>query len=197
MKVDRQLRELPDQLYSLVAAELEPGEKLTWIGQPIAWRAALKNIPLILFAIPWTGFALIWMAGAAEFRIPNFQNGEGIMCLFGLPFILIGLALFSSPLWSYRHSNRTVYCVTNRRVLLITRGFQTTFRSFLPEALLNIERRQNSDGSGDIILERHEWRDSENNRKVKEVGIMAIPDVQDVEKLVIELAETARYPGQW
>ena len=197
MTVERQLEELPDQLYSVVEAELEPGEKLTWIGQPIPWRAALKNLPLILFAIPWTGFALFWTAGAAEFRIPDFQNGDGIMCLFGVPFILIGLGLFSSPLWSYRHSKRTVYCVTNRRVLLITGGFQTTFRSFLPEALLNIERRQNSDGSGDIILERLEWRDSDNDRQVKEVGIMAIPDVQDVEKLVMELAETARYQGQW
>ena len=148
MTVDRELTQLPQHLYSLVDRELRPGENLTWVGQPIPWRAAQKSLPLVLFAIPWTGFAIFWTCGAAGFQIPDFQNGDGFFCLFGVPFILIGLGLFSSPFWSYRHSRNTVYCITDQRVLLITGGFQTTFRTFLPEALSQMERRQNRDGSG-------------------------------------------------
>lgn len=46
---------------------------------------------LVLFALFWTGFSLVWTYLA--------WRGGGAMALFGVPFILIGLALLVGAFW--------------------------------------------------------------------------------------------------
>ena len=52
---------------SLVLAlerELEPGERVLWSGKQLA-RVNPAGFAIWLFAVPWTAFALFWMAMAA------------------------------------------------------------------------------------------------------------------------------------
>ena len=56
------------QVYQQVSQELQQGEGIEWLGQPNPGKYAKGSAKIVLFAIPWTAFALFWMAGAAGSR---------------------------------------------------------------------------------------------------------------------------------
>lgn len=185
------LWQLPPRLQSLVDAELNDGEKTTWIGTPIARRFAMRSAPIVLFGIPWTAFALFWMAGASGFKIPDFKQGFDLFPLFGIPFVIIGFGMLSSPYWMMRKAKKTVYVLTTIREIIFDGGVSTTIRSFGPDRLTDLRRKQWNDGSGDLIFERKLSYDSDGGRQTTDHGFLAIRDVKAVEDLVRRLAETS------
>ena len=185
------LWQLPSQLRTLIEGELNDGEKITWIGAPIPQRFAMRSIPTVLFGIPWTAFALFWMAGASGFQIPDFREASDLFPLFGIPFVLIGIGMLSSPFWMMRKARKTAYILTNARAIIFDGGFSTTIRSFAPERLTDLRRKQRSDGSGDLIFERKLSYDSDGDRQTSDHGFLAISDVKAVEDLVRQLADTS------
>lgn len=183
------LWQLPTRLQSLVEAELDSGEKITWIGAPIARRMAAKSLPIVLFAIPWTAFALFWMAGAAGFRMPDLTNLPRLaFSLFGIPFVLIGFGMLSAPYWMMRKAKKTAYVLTTARAIIFSGGFSTTVRSFAPDRLTDLQRKQRADGSGDLVFERTLSYNNDGGRRTTDVGFLAIPDVKGVEDRVRQLA---------
>ncbi len=183
------LWKLPPRLRTLVEAELNHREKITWIGTPIPKRFAVASIPIVLFGIPWTAFALFWMVGASGFQIPDFKDGFDLFPLFGIPFVLIGFGMLSSPFWMMLKAKKTVYVITTARAITFDGGFSTTIRSFSPDRLTDLQRKQRSDGSGDLIFERKRSYGRSGNRRTTDHGFLAIPDVKTVENLVRQLVE--------
>ncbi len=181
-------------LGALVDAELEPGERVIWSGQPIPSRYARMTLPIVLFGIPWTAFALFWMAGASGFKVPDFSKGFDVFPLFGIPFVLIGFGLLSSPFWTGRKARRTAYVLTDRRAFTLDghawRGF--TVRSFAPGRLTDLKRTQYPDGSGNLIFARQYRADSDGAQHSTEVGFFAIHDVKHVESLIRDLVNRSR-----
>lgn len=183
---------LPHHLRDALDAELERGERMAWIGQPLPARLARRTLPILLFAIPWTAFAVFWMFAAAGFEAPDLSGGiEGIFPLFGLPFVLVGLGMFSAPLWAARAARGTVYCVTDRRVLIIRVGRAIRVRSFDPEQLTRHDKRVYADGSGDLVFARELTRHAsrEHGRQLMPVGFLGVSDVRGAEAAVRELLE--------
>ena len=182
---------LPREVASLVDMELEPGERITWAAQPMPGRFAKRSIGLVLFGIPWTAFAIFWMAGASGFKIPDFSRGFGFFPLFGVPFVLIGIGLLSSPYWMRRKARRTAYVITDKRALILAGGSwrSTTVRSIEPYRLGDIRRVQNADGTGDLIFERTWASDGDGGRQSTDHGFLATRDVRSVESLVRELVK--------
>jgi hypothetical protein len=179
---------LPQQLRSLVESELQSGERITWMEQPIAGRMARMTLPIVLFGIPWTAFALFWTAGAA-WGTSKMESGPGLFSafpLFGLPFILIGFGMLSSPYWARRKARRSAYVLTDRRAILFTAGWRGSVmvRSFEPERLTDLRRKQQTDGSGDLVFAQDIRRDSDGDRPSTDVGFLAIREVKVVEELV-------------
>lgn len=181
---------LPADVATFVDAELQPGERMVWAGQPMPGRFARRSLGYVLFAIPWTAFALFWIAGASGFKLPDFSHGAGLFPLFGVPFVLIGFGMLSSPLWMRRKARRTAYVITDRRALIFDAGAwrSTTVRSFEPHRLGDIRRVQHADGSGDLIFERTWANDGEGGQRSTDHGFLAIMDVKDVEGKIRELA---------
>ena len=186
------LWQLPSRLRALIEAELSDDEKVTWIGAPIPGRFAMRSLPIVLFAIPWTAFAVFWMAGASGFQIPNFKQGFDFFPLFGIPFLLIGIGMLSSPYWMMRKAKKTAYVLTTTRAIIFDGGFSTTIRSFRPVRLKDLRRKQRSDGSGDLILERKLSYDNDGDRRTTDHGFFAISDVKAVEDMVRQLVDTSR-----
>ncbi|NLF32561.1 MAG: hypothetical protein GX591_16930, partial [Planctomycetes bacterium] len=126
--------ELPDDLRRAVEDELDRDERLYWTAQPIPGRLAMKTLPIMLFAIPWTGFAVFWMAAASGFGQEGLDGPGMCFTLFGLPFVLIGLGMFSAPYWVYRKAGRSAYAITDRRAILLDAGWfgGLNVRSFGP-----------------------------------------------------------------
>lgn len=190
---------LPPSLHALVEAELQPGERITWLGQPIPSRMARSTLPVVLFGIPWTAFALFWTAGAA-WGTSQMEGGPGLFSafpLFGVPFILVGLGMLSSPFWASRKARRSAYVLTDRRALVFAAGWRgsVTVRSFEPERLMDLRRKQYSDGTGDLVFTQDVRCDSEGHTRATDVGFLAVRDVSSVEALVRTLIQRRSSSG--
>lgn len=187
---------LPPDLASMVDAELAKGERLAWIARPIPWRLAASSLPLVVFGVPFTGFALFWIAVSGG--MPHRQLGGpfSLFPLVGIPFVLVGLGMLLSPFWMVLRAMRTVHAVTDRRALTIERGplGRVVVRSFEPPSLAVLSRTQHADGSGDLVF-RREFRHSGQHGRYVDVGFFAIPDVKGAEEQVHELLRGADAPG--
>lgn len=174
---------IPMNLQDAITSELEPGELIEWSGQPRPVFFSGPSVVVSLFGIPFTAFAIFWIATAAT--VPG-----GL--LFGLPFLFVGLGVLTAPYWGHRKALNTVYAITNRRAITIDGGWATTTRSYLPASLVEIIRRDYRDGTGDVVLSRRVWRDSDGDRRTEELGFMRVFDAKDVERRLRQLASQTK-----
>ncbi len=181
-------RSIPRTLRAKVDSELASDEHFKWIDMPIPRYFTPTSTGTFLFAIPWTAFAIFWMCGASGFQIPDFKDGSYLFPLFGAPFLLIGIGMLSSPFWAYRKSFKTVYAITNCRAITFNGGWSTTIRSYPPDKLTDIYRKEKKDGSGDVIINRKAWRDSDGDRQTEELGFLRITNPKQIESMLNELA---------
>lgn len=175
---------LSEPLQQRLRSELQSDETLHWVGQPDPGKYMKSGFALWLFFVPWTAFALFWIAGASGFKLPKFDSGESLFPLFGLPFLLIGLAGLSAPFWMRRQARSIIYAVTNKRALSIEGAKSFTVKSYWPADLSGTARKENPDGSGDLILHTEHYRDSDGDRRSREHGFLSIQNVREVERLV-------------
>ena len=185
------VNDFPHDLSHLIDTELRGGERIMWMGQPIpsqlAWRSGIWTL---LLGIPWTAFVLFWMAGASGFKIPDFSGGFDFFPLFGIPFLLVGFGMLSSPYWMLRKARKTAYVVTDRRAVIFSPGpfGGNSIRSFEPERLKDIRRVQKPDGTGDLIFEQT-WTSNKNGfRQSIDHGFFAIAGVREVEEIITRLS---------
>ncbi len=171
--------------------ELEAGEKMLWTGQPDPKRLSKKAILISLFGIPWTAFALFWVVAAAGFKLPDFSSlSDGfhaVFPLFGIPFVLVGLGMFTAPYWAYRSAKRTVYAITNRRALVISFGRSKRVQSYFEQDITDISRVERADGSGNLIFRTEETTDNKGNARLNQIGFFGISEVRQVEKILLDV----------
>lgn len=168
------MQRLAPPLKKKLNAELKAGEAIVWLGQPNPRRLMMKGFMLWFFFIPWTAFALFWMAGAAQFKLPDLDDPGTWFALFGVPFVLIGGAGLSAPVWMYYGARHTVHAITNRRALTISGVRAFNIKGFTREQITHIERVERADGSGDLILAETPTR---NGRGIRREGFFAIADL--------------------
>lgn len=179
---------LPIKLQSKVNAELRPGESIVWTGQPIPYRRMLAGMGLWFFFIPWTAIALLWVTMAGGLTMLGGTEGIfSLFPLFGLPFVLIGIGGLLSPIWMRMDAVRTVYVITNQRVFTISGIFSNKYRSYYPDQIQFVERKENSDGSGNLVFSREDYRDSRGHNRIREESLIAVPNVKTVERYLENL----------
>lgn len=146
---------IPIKLRRTIDRELQPGERLRWVEQPIARFFTASSVRTSLFGVLWTAIALFWSGGVLGFRWPDLSKGlqaKTVFALVGLAFAVIGLELILTPFWSWHRARHTAYLVTDQRALTIQAGRSTEIRSFSADQLSQLERRERADGSGDVII---------------------------------------------
>lgn len=160
--------------------ELEPGERLLWVGRADPARMILSDLYLLWFAIPWTAL-FVWLS----FQIPELPPVPGWLLRLGMaPFVLFGLSMLLSPLWAYLKGRRTLYAITDRQVLIVTEGRTRTVQSFREGEITKIVRTERPDGSGDLTFSERVVRDDEAHTRVEDVALIGIPEVREVEKIL-------------
>ena len=184
---------LPPDLEARVQAELAPGEKLIWVGQPLASRFLVWSIPIVLMGLFVTGFAIFWISMAVSMGAPFFFP------IFGLIFVVVGAGLVTSPFWMMRRARNTCYALTDRRAIVWEAGWFGTVRvfSYTPNALGKMYRQERGDGSGDLVFEEvvsvgsnyvsHGARGGgswQTRTTITPRGFLAIPRVREVEDLI-------------
>ncbi|MBY0552465.1 MAG: hypothetical protein K2W95_34610 [Candidatus Obscuribacterales bacterium] len=112
-----------DRVNAMIASLLHDGEKLLWVGQPEVGReASLKMWFFIPFAVIWTLFSSCW-TGIAVLAARETRNPMSwLMALFGVPFVLIGLGMLSTPYFSREQELNTVYALTTDGAFRVTLG---------------------------------------------------------------------------
>lgn len=183
---------IPRKMQDLVDRELEIGERVVWSGMPRRTFFTPAATGTFLFGIPWTAFAVFWTLTAGIGTL--FSGGFSIFSffpLFGVPFILIGIGMLSAPSGAYVKSGRTVYVITDKRAISFEGGRSTVVRSFTPERLGEVFRRERPNGYGDVIIDLAHSRDSDGDKQTEEVGFFRVRDPKEVERLLKDLSSRA------
>ena len=192
-----------ETLRQRIGSEIGPEERLLWIGSPDPGKRALTGIPVMIFGIPFTLFALFWtaMAGGFTFLFSGIGRQAGgvspvitapflVFPLFGLIFVVVGFGMLLSPLWAYLRAQRTVYAITDRRAITLEEnalGGGRSVRSFGPNEIRLMERRENANGIGDLVFSRERDTSYQNGRtrsQIRENGFFAISGGRDVERIL-------------
>jgi hypothetical protein len=169
--------------------ELKMGENLLWLGKPDPVRSMIEGYVLWIFAIPWTIFSLSWVWGTAgpgmgrSLPTPGF-NMEFFSVLGEIPFVLVGPILLASPFFLYAEAKRTIYAITDRRVLIIETGGTRKIQSYSARDLSNIQRTERADRSGDLIFAQEDFKDSDGDMQRRDIKFCGIPEVRSVENLL-------------
>jgi hypothetical protein len=187
---------LDPDLSAMLDSELSKGERVTWVGRPIPWLMARSVLPVALMGIPFTAFAVFWIAVASGFRFPHFSTWGSLFPLFGVPFVCVGLGMLLSPIWTYRRATRTIYAITDRRALTIETDplGRVTTHSFEPPHLTIVTRMQRADGTGNLVF-RREHRGAGRNHRMVDIGFLAVADVREVEDHIRQLIARSDPPG--
>ncbi len=175
-----------------IARELDDREQLIWAGTPDAALMGRRALPILLFGIPWTAFSVFWILGASGVLFGRIGGGAQIIqivfALFGVPFVLVGFAMLSAPIWARRSAKKTLYALTDRRCIIWQHALRTTtIKSYGPDDLENMSRVERKNGSGDVIFVksiRIRERGGSSDTVTTPEGFMAVDDARTLERLI-------------
>ena len=97
--------------------------------------------------------------------------------------------MLSSPIWVWQEARKTVYLVTDKRAISIQGGWSTTIRSYLPDQLKDIYRKERADGTGDVIISIRRWKDSDGVNRQEEIGFLRVRNPREVENIIKRLSQ--------
>jgi hypothetical protein len=184
-----ELVRFPGALRTAIESELDSDERIAWVGRPSPRPFVVDTILLLILAVPFTLFPVIMIAAAAGFKIPGVNVAANQSAWFGVPFLLVGLVLLSTPYRAVRIARRTGYVLTDRRAIIFDGGRRRTIHTFLPDRMRNLTRTERRDGSGGLIFLRSIEHDHSGEIEAAKHGFLAIPEVKQVEALVRRLVE--------
>jgi hypothetical protein len=177
---------IPRELEDRVKRELEAGEQIQWMGQPVPrWFAILPMTTYLIF-IAVEIFSLIiayTVLHDKDFGLPI--NPLVIVILSELlPFMVFSGMLIRS----YRKDLKTVYVVTDRRAITLEGGWKMSIRSYTPAALQSMRRQVRGDGIGDLVFSQEQITDSEGASQTRNLGFINIRNPQEAERFLKKLA---------
>ena len=181
--------EIPQNLQDEVERQLEQGERIVWMEQPIPRFFTPQSTPQFVAAIPVMAFAVLWIGSALGWKPLDFhKGGSDIFPLFGLIPLVFGLGLLFAPLWARRKAFKTVYVITDRRAMTFDGGWTTTIRSYAPDQLKNMYRKERKDGTGDVVLDRVFSNVRVGGQpQMTDVGFLRVRDVRKTEQMLRDL----------
>jgi len=131
-----------------ITSNLAPGERILWKGVPKQGYILRKRDALMIpFTLLWGGSVVFWEGGVIKSGVPWY------LTFWGVPFLLVGFYLVFGRFWVDRGVRaRTVYAVTDQRVLFLSGFANRTLTSLelsnLPPTNLSVA----GDGSGTITF---------------------------------------------
>ena len=197
--MDRPPAMIEPELDAILRRELMTGERIVWNGQPNP-RKLYAAFAIWLFAIPWTAFALFWEAMALLMLWGGTTKTPAVITwsfgivfpLFGLPFIIIGFYMLAMPFKAIAKAKRTVFALTDRRVLRVTAGQTREAESVMLGQIGPISVKVGSDGYGTLRIQTGISIDSDGDRVTERFEIAGVPDVSRLEGLLLEQRAGAR-----
>ena len=105
-----------------------------------------SDVFMVPFSLLWGGFVLFWEALA-------LMGGIWPMAFFGLPFVVMGVHLLVGRFWiDARRRARTIYGVSNERIIIASGVFSRKVKSLNLRTLSDVSLTEKPDGSGTITF---------------------------------------------
>jgi hypothetical protein len=170
----------------IATRQLDSGERLLWSGSPTGGSMALSALPAALFGIPFTGFAVFWIvtAWSGTRHMPHGMTPFQFFPLFGIPFLIVGFGILTSPLWAYLTAKSTVYAVTDRRAMIMVGWPRAAVQSYGPADIRDLQRVEGADGRGTLMFASQVWTGNNGFPRSSRIGFVGISDVRAVEQLI-------------
>jgi hypothetical protein len=135
------------ELRQLVEQALLRHERIRWIGRPYqGFRLRQGDLAAVPFSIVWLAFTLFWEVSVIRSGAPLFA------WIFGGGFVAIGAYMLVGRFFYARYINRrTIYAVTNERVLSVVRGRRgNAVLAFRIDQIRGVYTRSSSTGRGAV-----------------------------------------------
>lgn len=183
----------PLDLNAIAQGELSADERLVWLGQPSPFVLARKRTGMIL---PGLFLMLLAITFLTVPTVTIFEKPGTVPFPFLIVFPVIGvialgfgLAMLASPLLQWRLAGRTIYAVTDQRVLIIDPG---SVQSFEPGDIQQLVRRDRGGGRGDLVFREEQGNlmlamYTFGNNATRRIGFFGIPDPRAAEEAVRQL----------
>ncbi len=174
------------------AATLEPGEEVVLVAKP---RTAMDKIEMLARVVP--GVAVLVFVG---FGMSELREMWWLPLMLFSPLLVLGVVSLSAPWRHKRRMERTLYLLTNRRVLVLEPrllfGERCIAFPLQPNPVKAV--RRNPDGSGDIVFAyemRWQWHTRKLHRAPEPVGFIAVPQLERVEQMIAAQVEATPAGG--
>lgn len=166
-----------------VATALQPDEAVVLVVKP---KARMHPVEILARMVP--GVAVLIFFGCA---LTELKQLWWMVLLMGTPFILLGVCSLLSPWWHRRRMERTLYLLTNRRVVVLEPGVLFGERMIAyplqPNPVKEVDTHD--DGYGNIVFAyemRWQWHTRRIHRAPCPVGFIAVPQVERVAQMIAE-----------
>ena len=171
---------------------LGAGEEVIWSGSPKAIRFALSRAWMpFLWGLVFVLIALAYFLGRVPLPPPTNPKSEFVIAVTKQVYSIagvVGVSCLLSVAWFWLRATRTTYLLTNRRVVIDTKGPLPTRTSIRLEHVRFMELRSNILSPGDLVFEETR-RYSPDGWGLRGVGFIAIPEAVHVEQMVREAIE--------
>lgn len=132
-----------DVTRAMMEARLAPDETLIWWDRPDPGAAFLRALPNLVFASVWWGVTVTWTGVLAATM--------GAAALIGLPFVLIGAALWFGAARKALAGYCAHYALTDRRILIVD-VFPPSLTITLKGRAVRPVRHTGGPNRGDVLL---------------------------------------------
>jgi hypothetical protein len=140
----------------LINEELLKGETILWKGRPnpnVLFTSS--DIFLVPFSLLWGGFAIFWEASVLGIGVLSRKSAPSAIiipfALFGIPFVVAGIYfIFGRFIYKKKKKLKTIYAVTNKRILAITNMFRKNIQVEYIDRIPTINISERSDRNGTI-----------------------------------------------
>ncbi|MFM9941739.1 MAG: hypothetical protein ACKVP7_19820 [Hyphomicrobiaceae bacterium] len=186
-------QDLPPAAVTAVKSETA-GEIVKWAGKPNPRRAFLQGTAAWLMGIPWCAlmFTIFTVLVLAVFSGKPPKGGVTLMMglmmagalVFVSAFVMVGIGMMAVPFWAWWNARRTVYAITDRRILKMTYGRTSVVTSIAPDRIVRQTRTERRDGSGTLSLVTGYEKDSDGDVSAKTEELFAVPRVREAERLI-------------
>lgn len=186
------------ELHSCLRRELLPGEHLLWSACPAPHKLRWSFTGWV-FAISWTAFALFQASQFLPLTGIALQSLNPANWIFGiffplflLTFVAVGFVMLWEPLKVLRNAGRTIYGLTDRRILRVLAGARLDSTSLLFRKMGTIGVRADANGYGTLRITIGATRDSQGVTKLDSFELPGVLDVARLKDLLTDQLAKAR-----
>lgn len=143
---------------SLIARELEEGERVLWTGRPLSNRRTTSPVTLtfIILTAVFGAIGVIMLILAIIFTALLHTRGDAdaalALYITGAVFLFLALIYGILSATIRQNARGTAYAITDKRILSISAGKILIVYSFTKNDIGVISRIERKDGSGDLTF---------------------------------------------